>query len=444
MTGPGKRDDELARGGRGRDPGDHGRIAGRARPARGDRAPPRVAASRSCSAPPSPKRARLERVRLVGDDGAGKFGMDAADLVARRPPGRALAASRAARLHAFGASNVLDAGGAGRPRRGDRPRPPGGWRMAVGHRRSGSSTPAAVSASRTRPHEESLDLVAARRRAWRRSPPAGPPTRSCATRDCCSSPVGSWSGRPARTWRASSTARPSTARSWSSSTAASTTSSDRRWSARSTGSGRSRPSRRRAGRPAALVPVTVAGPLCSGLDVFSHGAVMTPPEVGDLVAVLDVGAYGFTESMPLFLSHPIPAEVAVRHGEAALIRPASSPAAGSTTRSCRPGSTAYSRAMLRPRRAPRSDAPPAGAVRPGRVPGSATSGDGPVARRRNRWEALLAAGRPVLADGAMGTMLFSAGLQFGDPPEVWNLSHPDVDPPDPSRLPGLRLDDRHD
>ena len=26
----------------------------------------------------------------------------------------------------------------------------------------------------------------------------------------------------------------------------------------------------------------------------------------------------------------------------------------------------------------------------------------------------------------MGTMLFSAGLQFGDPPEVWNLAHPDV------------------
>ena len=31
-----------------------------------------------------------------------------------------------------------------------------------------------------------------------------------------------------------------------------------------------------------------------------------------------------------------------------------------------------------------------------------------------------------MADGAMGTMLFSAGLQFGDPPETWNLSHPDV------------------
>ena len=70
-----------------------------------------------------------------------------------------------------------------------------------------------------------------------------------------------------------------------------------------------------------LVPVTVAGPLCSGLDVFSQDAVMSPPEVGDLMAVLDVGAYGFTESMPLFLSHPIPAEAAVRRGRAALIRP---------------------------------------------------------------------------------------------------------------------------
>lgn len=31
-----------------------------------------------------------------------------------------------------------------------------------------------------------------------------------------------------------------------------------------------------------------------------------------------------------------------------------------------------------------------------------------------------------MADGAMGTMLFAAGLQFGDPPEAWNISHPDV------------------
>ena len=36
------------------------------------------------------------------------------------------------------------------------------------------------------------------------------------------------------------------------------------------------------------------------------------------------------------------------------------------------------------------------------------------------------AGGPIIADGAMGTMLFANGLQFGDPPEVWNLAHPDV------------------
>jgi len=67
--------------------------------------------------------------------------------------------------------------------------------------------------------------------------------------------------------------------------------------------------------------VTVAGPLCSGLDVLAQRAVMPMPAVGDLLAVLDVGAYGFTESMPLFLSHPIPAEVVARDGVAALIRP---------------------------------------------------------------------------------------------------------------------------
>ncbi|MEJ7748068.1 MAG: homocysteine S-methyltransferase family protein [Candidatus Limnocylindrales bacterium] len=43
-----------------------------------------------------------------------------------------------------------------------------------------------------------------------------------------------------------------------------------------------------------------------------------------------------------------------------------------------------------------------------------------------RFRALLAAGDPIMADGAMGTMLFAAGLQFGDPPEVWNLTQPEV------------------
>lgn len=68
-------------------------------------------------------------------------------------------------------------------------------------------------------------------------------------------------------------------------------------------------------------PVTIAGPLCTGLDVLATSAPMIPPIPGDLVAVLDAGAYGATESMPFFLSHPLPPEIAVRSGEAWLARP---------------------------------------------------------------------------------------------------------------------------
>jgi len=76
----------------------------------------------------------------------------------------------------------------------------------------------------------------------------------------------------------------------------------------------------------ALVRTTVAGPLCTGLDVFAAEATLPRPRVGDLVAVLDAGAYGFTESMPFFLSHPSAAEVAVNDGRAQLVRPRVMPA----------------------------------------------------------------------------------------------------------------------
>jgi 5-methyltetrahydrofolate--homocysteine methyltransferase len=39
----------------------------------------------------------------------------------------------------------------------------------------------------------------------------------------------------------------------------------------------------------------------------------------------------------------------------------------------------------------------------------------------NRFLDLLARGGPIVADGGMGTMLMSAGLLFGDPPEQWNV-----------------------
>ena len=42
------------------------------------------------------------------------------------------------------------------------------------------------------------------------------------------------------------------------------------------------------------------------------------------------------------------------------------------------------------------------------------------------WQELVSNGSTVMADGAMGTMLMANGLEFGDPPEVWNLEHPEI------------------
>ena len=43
----------------------------------------------------------------------------------------------------------------------------------------------------------------------------------------------------------------------------------------------------------------------------------------------------------------------------------------------------------------------------------------------NPIQSLLEKSNYILADGGMGTMLFAAGLEHGDPPEKWNLEHPD-------------------
>jgi len=44
----------------------------------------------------------------------------------------------------------------------------------------------------------------------------------------------------------------------------------------------------------------------------------------------------------------------------------------------------------------------------------------------NKLQTLLTSSQTVMADGAMGTMLFEVGLTFGDPPEVWNVAHPEL------------------
>jgi 5-methyltetrahydrofolate--homocysteine methyltransferase len=43
----------------------------------------------------------------------------------------------------------------------------------------------------------------------------------------------------------------------------------------------------------------------------------------------------------------------------------------------------------------------------------------------NKIKQLLETNEYLIADGGMGTMLMSAGLEQGDPPEMWNVLHPD-------------------
>jgi diaminopimelate decarboxylase len=66
--------------------------------------------------------------------------------------------------------------------------------------------------------------------------------------------------------------------------------------------------------------VDVVGPLCTGIDVLASRVSMPQPRTGDLLAVLDAGAYGFTESMPWFLSHPVPSELVARDGVVSVAR----------------------------------------------------------------------------------------------------------------------------
>jgi 5-methyltetrahydrofolate--homocysteine methyltransferase len=43
----------------------------------------------------------------------------------------------------------------------------------------------------------------------------------------------------------------------------------------------------------------------------------------------------------------------------------------------------------------------------------------------DKLRSVLERSRVVLADGAMGTMLFEAGLDSGDSPQAWNVTHPE-------------------
>ncbi len=68
------------------------------------------------------------------------------------------------------------------------------------------------------------------------------------------------------------------------------------------------------------VVADVVGPLCTPLDVLARGTQLSVPEVGDIVGVIQSGAYARSASPLNFLSHPTPPEILVRDGNAHLIR----------------------------------------------------------------------------------------------------------------------------
>jgi len=76
------------------------------------------------------------------------------------------------------------------------------------------------------------------------------------------------------------------------------------------------PVRRRAGRPRT---VDVVGPVCETGDFFARDRKLGPVEPGDLVALLDAGAYGMAQSSN-YNTRPRAAEVLVEGAKARLIR----------------------------------------------------------------------------------------------------------------------------
>ena len=56
---------------------------------------------------------------------------------------------------------------------------------------------------------------------------------------------------------------------------------------------------------------SIVGPLCTPLDLVADRLSVPDIDVGDLVVVLQSGAYGYTASPHLFLGHPPPAQILV-------------------------------------------------------------------------------------------------------------------------------------
>jgi len=72
-------------------------------------------------------------------------------------------------------------------------------------------------------------------------------------------------------------------------------------------------------RPGHATSSDVVGPVCESADVIGRDRALPPLEPGDLVAVLDAGAYGSVMASN-YLRRPLPAEVLVDQGRWRLVR----------------------------------------------------------------------------------------------------------------------------
>ena len=63
----------------------------------------------------------------------------------------------------------------------------------------------------------------------------------------------------------------------------------------------------------------IVGPVCESGDVVGRDRMLTPLEVGDLVAIRDAGAYGSVMASN-YNRRPLPAEVLVDNGSWKVIR----------------------------------------------------------------------------------------------------------------------------
>jgi diaminopimelate decarboxylase len=69
-----------------------------------------------------------------------------------------------------------------------------------------------------------------------------------------------------------------------------------------------------------LKSFSLHGPLCTALDFLGKHDLPADIAIGDVIVFKQIGAYGFTESMPFFLCHNLPGEAVIDQGKLRIIR----------------------------------------------------------------------------------------------------------------------------